>query len=95
MTDERRDALMRAGREAMALYLDAPAGPVLSSKAAPGYLESLVREAWFETLLVDLGLGPDERFGVFTIGLDEVVDMGAQLSHRGKGGASERLVGEN
>jgi predicted acylesterase/phospholipase RssA len=34
MTDERRDALVRAGREAMALYLDTPAGLVLPSKKA-------------------------------------------------------------
>ena len=33
MSDERRDALVRAGREAMALYLDTPAGLVLPSKA--------------------------------------------------------------
>jgi NTE family protein len=33
MSDERREALVRAGREAMALYLDTPAGLVLPSKA--------------------------------------------------------------
>jgi predicted acylesterase/phospholipase RssA len=32
MSDERRDALVRAGREAMALYLDAPGGLVLPSE---------------------------------------------------------------
>jgi len=32
MSDERRDALARAGRDAMALYLDTPAGLVLPSK---------------------------------------------------------------
>jgi predicted acylesterase/phospholipase RssA len=32
MSDERRDALVKAGREAMALYLDTPAGLVLPSK---------------------------------------------------------------
>jgi predicted acylesterase/phospholipase RssA len=32
MSDERRDALVRAGREAMALYLDTPAGLTLPSK---------------------------------------------------------------
>jgi NTE family protein len=33
MSDERRDALVKIGREAMALYLDTPAGLVLPSKA--------------------------------------------------------------
>ena len=33
MSDDRRDALVRAGREAMAVFLDAPAGLVLPSKA--------------------------------------------------------------
>ena len=33
MSDERRDALVNIGREAMALYLDAPEGLVLPSKA--------------------------------------------------------------
>jgi NTE family protein len=33
MSDERRDALVQAGREAMALYLDTPGGLVLPSKA--------------------------------------------------------------
>lgn len=33
MSDERRDALVEAGREAIALYLDTPAGVVLPSKA--------------------------------------------------------------
>jgi hypothetical protein len=36
MSDERRDALVKAGREAMALYLDTPAGLVLPSKAPRG-----------------------------------------------------------
>lgn len=36
MTDERLDALVSGGREAMALYLDAPAGLVLPSKLAAG-----------------------------------------------------------
>jgi predicted acylesterase/phospholipase RssA len=37
MTDERRDGLVRAGREALALYFDTPAGLVLPSKApVPG-----------------------------------------------------------
>jgi predicted acylesterase/phospholipase RssA len=35
MSDERRDALVKCGREAMALYLDMPAGLVLPSKAPP------------------------------------------------------------
>lgn len=35
MSDEKRDALVRAGREAMALYLDTPGGLVLPSKAPP------------------------------------------------------------
>lgn len=35
MTDERRNALVKAGREAMALYLDTPAGLVLPSKGRP------------------------------------------------------------
>jgi len=35
MSDERREALVRAGREAMELYFDAPAGLVLPSKAWP------------------------------------------------------------
>ncbi len=33
MSDERRDALVRAGRDALALYFDTPAGLVLPSKA--------------------------------------------------------------
>jgi predicted acylesterase/phospholipase RssA len=36
MSDERRDALVKSGREAMALYLDTPAGLVLPSKAPRG-----------------------------------------------------------
>jgi predicted acylesterase/phospholipase RssA len=37
MSDERRDALVRAGRDAMALYFDTPTGLVLPSKATlPG-----------------------------------------------------------
>jgi predicted acylesterase/phospholipase RssA len=36
MSDERRDALVRSGREAMALYLDTPVGLVLPSKVPPG-----------------------------------------------------------
>lgn len=35
MSDERRNALVKAGQEAMALYLDTPAGLVLPSKARP------------------------------------------------------------
>lgn len=35
MSDERRNALVKAGREAMALYLDTPTGLVLPSKARP------------------------------------------------------------
>lgn len=35
MTGERRNALVKAGSEAMALYLDTPAGLVLPSKARP------------------------------------------------------------
>lgn len=35
MSDERREALVMAGREAMELYFDAPAGLVLPSKAWP------------------------------------------------------------
>lgn len=41
MSDERRDALVKAGRDAMALYLDTPAGLVLPSKAPPGPEEQL------------------------------------------------------
>jgi predicted acylesterase/phospholipase RssA len=36
MSDERRTALVDAGRVAMALYFDTPAGLVLPTKAAPG-----------------------------------------------------------
>jgi hypothetical protein len=47
------------------------------------YPESLVRETCFEAFLVDLGFGPGERLGVFIIGLDEVVDVGA-TGHAGR-----------
>ena len=33
MSDDRRDALVQAGRQALALYLDAPTGLVLPSKS--------------------------------------------------------------
>lgn len=41
MSDERRDALVKAGREAMALYLDTPGGLVLPSKLAGGQVETV------------------------------------------------------
>ena len=44
---------------------------------------------------MDLGFGPGERFGVLIVGLDEAVDMGAQLSDGSERGASERLVGQD
>ena len=45
MSDERRDALVKAGRDAMALYLDTPAGLVLPSKAPRGPEEQLETNA--------------------------------------------------
>ena len=44
---------------------------------------------------MDLGFGPGERLGVFIVALDEAVDMGAQLSDRGEGGAGERPAGQD
>ena len=34
-----------------------------------------MRETWFETFLVDLGLGPGERRGISVVCLDEGVDV--------------------
>ena len=35
------------------------------------------------------GFGPDERLGVFIVGLDGGVDMGAELGDGGEGGAMQ------
>ena len=45
--------------------------------------------------MVDLGFGPGERLGAFIVGLDEVVDMGAQLGDGMERSAGERLVGQD
>ena len=44
---------------------------------------------------MDLGFGPGEWFGVLIISRDEGIDMGSQLCDRSKGGAGERLVGQD
>jgi hypothetical protein len=51
-----------------------------------------MRETVFETLLIDSGLGPDERLGVSIVGLDEGVDVLSELFDRGEGCAAERLA---
>jgi hypothetical protein len=52
----------------------------------------LLRETVFETLLIDSGLGPDERLGVSIVGLDEGVDVLSELFDRDEGCAAERLA---
>src|SRR6516162_290683 len=63
--------------------------------ATSRYPESLVSETYFEAFLADLGFGPGKWFGVLIIGRDEGIDMGSQLCDRSKGGAGERLVGQD
>ena len=55
----------------------------------------MVSETYFEAFLADLGFGPGKWFGVLIIGRDEGIDMGSQLCDRSKGGAGERLVGQD
>ena len=50
-----------------------------------------MRGTVFEALLVDFGFGPDEGLGVFIVGLDEVVDVLAELLDRDEGSAFQRL----
>ena len=40
--------------------------------------------ASLDAALMDLGFGPDERPGVFVVGLDESIDMLPQLRDRGE-----------
>ena len=49
-----------------------------------------MRGTGFEALLVDLGFGPGERLGVFIVGLDEGVDVLAELLDGGEGSAVQR-----
>jgi hypothetical protein len=51
----------------------------------------LADTAAFDAALVDLGFGPDERFGIFIIGLDEGVDVLAELGDGVEGRAVQRL----
>src|SRR5215211_8172273 len=62
----------------------------LSAVSKPG-----IREARFETFLVDLGLCPDERLGGFVIGVDEGIDVLPELIDRGERGAVQRLSLQN
>ena len=51
--------------------------------------------AAFDAALVDLGFGPDERFGIFIVGLDEGVDVLAELGDGVEGRAVQRLSFED
>ena len=48
------------------------------------YQESLMRETGLEAFLVEFGLGPDERFGVAIVGVDEGIDVLSELFDRGE-----------
>jgi len=55
------------------------------------YPESLIRETGFDALLMDFGLGPDERLGVGIVGIDERIDVLPELFDRGEGCSLQRL----
>jgi hypothetical protein len=46
-------------------------------------------------MLVDFGFGPDEWRGVFIIGLDEIVDVFAQLGYGFEGSTAQRFSFED
>jgi hypothetical protein len=52
----------------------------------------LVRETGFETLLMDFGFGPDERFGVGVVVINEGIDVLSELFDGGEGFAAQRLL---
>ena len=51
--------------------------------------------AALDSALVDLGFGPDERVGVFIVGLDEGVDVLAKLGDGVEGRTTQRLPFED
>jgi hypothetical protein len=55
----------------------------------------LVRETRFETLLVDFGLGPDERFGIDVVVINEGIDVLSELFDGGEGLVGQGLILEN
>ena len=50
-----------------------------------------MRETWFESFLMDLGLGPGKRGGLGVVGLDEGIDVLPELFDRDEGSAVQRL----
>ena len=84
MSDERRDALVRAGREAMTLYLDTPAGLVLPSKVPGRAAEQIMADRIATSIL---GQGESEGEGGPTVRNDSGTKAAAATRLRG-----ERLV---